>query len=94
MAEMAAAWFGGATLGLLALALVWLGRVNDAAGRLERKLDALLKHSGIDPVQLAMKEALDLVKAGKRIQAIKAYRDLTGASLPEAKAAVEKLQER
>lgn len=36
-------------------------------------------------------ELLELVQRGKNIQAIKRYRDLTGAGLKEAKSAVERL---
>ena len=40
---------------------------------------------GIPPV------VLELVDAGKRVQAIKLYRELTGLGLAEAKAVVDKL---
>jgi ribosomal protein L7/L12 len=58
-----------------------------------RKLDLLMKHSGMNLQETALREALPLMRDGKKIEAIKRYRDITGAGLAEAKAAVEKLQE-
>lgn len=57
--------------------------------RIERKLDALLSHAG-----LASPDDLDDIRAliarGEVIAAIKAYRARTGASLADAKNAVER----
>jgi ribosomal protein L7/L12 len=74
-------------------------RVAQAIARLERKTDFILKElkleyidqpdSGIPP-QLA--EVYALLKQGKKLQAIQAYRKLTNASYDQAKEAVENLE--
>ncbi len=64
--------------------------------RLEAKLDALLKHEGIqfDPYSNAPQPVIDALRRGKKIEAIKEYRAATGAGLQEAKDYVEELQRR
>ena len=42
---------------------------------------------------LQLEEIVSLLQAGKKINAIKAYRAATGAALPEAKAAVERMEQ-
>lgn len=91
MPEMVAAWASGFSLGLLLVAFWMIARSSASVARVERKLDALLKHSGVDLSTLAVREAEALVRAGREIEAIKAYREPTGAGLAVAKAAVEKL---
>ena len=59
--------------------------------RLERKIDLILKHLGIDPDQGADETIRELLKAGQKIQAIKLYREQTGIGLKEAKDYVEGL---
>ena len=65
----------------------WLARV-------ERKLDAIIAHLGVvvptpSPAVGMSPEAIRLADAGEKIQAIKQYREDTGAGLAEAKRAVE-----
>ncbi|MCY1137974.1 hypothetical protein OWR29_08185 [Actinoplanes sp. Pm04-4] len=58
----------------------------------ERKLDAVMKHLGIEEPRAA--EDPDVVAhlvKGEFIQAIKVYRERTGAGLAEAKDAVEQI---
>jgi ribosomal protein L7/L12 len=62
--------------------------------RVERKLDLILAHLGIEYVEPAPGDNLSeqvraLADRGEKIQAIKTHRDLTGAGLAEAKRAVE-----
>jgi ribosomal protein L7/L12 len=64
-------------------------RITAMTSRLERKIDALIKHAGIDLHKVAADEAAALARAGKKLEAIKAYRDYTGCGLAEAKAQVE-----
>lgn len=71
------------------------------APRTDPKLDALRKRDEIEPARPALNdrtahaaavlEATDLLKRGKKIEAIKVYRERTGVGLAEAKAAVERL---
>jgi hypothetical protein len=76
---------------ILALGIVQV-HSKDQLARLERKLDSLLRLSGLELAGLADREAAALLRAGKKIEAIRAYRDLTGAGLVEAKARVEVLE--
>ena len=83
---------GGLLGALLGFGLtVLIGRLSDTTGRLERKLDLLLRHAAIDVPRVAADEAAALARAGKKIEAIKVYRGYTGCGLAEAKARVEGL---
>ena len=60
--------------------------------RLEDKVDLLLKQAGLEEPPLPRQdEVVALVRAGKKIEAIKVYREATGVGLAEAKRAVEQL---
>jgi len=60
--------------------------------RLEDKVDLLLKHAGLEEPPLPRQdEVVALVRAGKKIEAIKVYREATGVGLAEAKRAVDQL---
>jgi ribosomal protein L7/L12 len=67
-----------------------------ALTRVEAKLDALLKHEGIqfDPYSDSPPPVVDALRRGRKIEAIKEYRAATGAGLQEAKDYVEELQRR
>jgi ribosomal protein L7/L12 len=69
---------------------------RQALSRLEAKLDVLLKHEGIqfDPFSNSPPAVVDALRRGQKIDAIKAYREATGAGLKEAKEYVEELQRR
>lgn len=60
---------------------------------LEVKVDALVKHTGIqfDDISLVPVEVHDAVKAGHRLKAIRLYRKITGAGLKEASEVVDAL---
>lgn len=91
MSETIAAAASGFSAGILIVAIFMLGKTGATVGRLERKLDALIKHTGVDVASHTNQEVAELVKAGRKIEAIKLYRELTGAGLAEAKEAVEKM---
>ena len=80
---------------LTGIALAALGFYSDTKARLarvEHKLNLLLQHSGIDALrELRLSERVkEIARDPKRkIEAIKTYRDETGAGLAEAKEAVE-----
>lgn len=87
-------YFSVLALLALALGLAQLSRIQNRLRDSEAKLDALLKHLGIEWGQYA--EPSDQVKALARdpkmqIQAIKAYREQTGLGLKEAKEVVDQL---
>ncbi|MCA9290173.1 MAG: hypothetical protein KDA25_03530 [Phycisphaerales bacterium] len=58
--------------------------------RVERKLDAVLDHLGIVLTDDGLGEIRDLMASGRKIDAIKSYRELAGCGLAEAKDAVER----
>ncbi len=60
--------------------------------RIERKLDAVIAHLGIavpGADEGLSADVRELAEAGRKIEAIKLYRERTGAGLAEAKRAVE-----
>jgi len=62
--------------------------------RLEAKVDLLLKQAGLayDARAIAPAGVLEAVRQGRKIEAIKLYREATRADLQEAKDFVEELQ--
>lgn len=92
MLEMVAAWASGISLGLLLIALWMIAQTGASAARVERKLNALLRHHGVDPTQgLPLSERVKQLAddPSRKIEAIRVYREETGAGLAEAKEAVE-----
>lgn len=65
--------------------------------RLESKIDAVMQNLGITwepPAPGGSDTVISHLRAGRKIEAIKNYREETGAGLKEAKEAVEAIQER
>jgi hypothetical protein len=62
--------------------------------RIERKLDLILTNVGIAHDEHIPKSVAALVQAGRKIEAIKEYRRLTGANLVVAKREIEYLMNR
>jgi hypothetical protein len=71
-------------------------RQSRALSRVEAKLDALLKHEGVrfDPYADLPPSVLDALHRGRKIEAIKKYRQASGVGLKEAKEYIEELQRR
>ena len=68
------------------------GREAARLAAIERKLDAVMHHLGIEePVAAEDPEVVAHLVKGEKIHAIKIYRDRTGAGLAEAKDAVERI---
>ncbi|MCB9845989.1 MAG: ribosomal protein L7/L12 [Phycisphaeraceae bacterium] len=65
------------------------GSLAARVSRLERQLAEIMGHLGIEPDDDGLDQVRDLMNAGKKIEAIKEYRQRTGAGLAEAKQAVE-----
>ncbi len=68
---------------------------NDAAimarlGQIERKIDTLMAALDVKIHGDNLEDIRELIKAGKLIEAIKAYRERTGLGLKEAKDAVDR----
>jgi ribosomal protein L7/L12 len=68
-----------------------IGRMERRMGLLEAKLDSVLENLGVTQPEPHLDEVKALLRQGNKIQAIKAYRDRTGADLKEAKRAVERM---
>ncbi|XVV10244.1 hypothetical protein ACQP2X_36140 [Actinoplanes sp. CA-131856] len=77
----------------LVILAVWLvsSRSRSREAALERKLDLIIQHLDIKDPAADSPEVLGPLMQGQKIQAIKVYRDQTGASLAEAKAAVDQI---
>jgi ribosomal protein L7/L12 len=68
-----------------------LARVDRRLARVEEKLDAIAGHLGVALTEPDLPQVREFLRQGKKIQAIKAYRESTGADLKEARDAVERL---
>ena len=66
-------------------------RTDRRIARVEQKLDLILDHLGLSQADPALQQVTALLRDGKKIQAIKVYREITGADLKEAKDAVERM---
>ena len=85
---------------MAAVLLARLGRSRDhearALGRVEAKLDAILKHQGIqfDPYAEVPPKVIEALQRGQKIEAIREYRLATGIGLKDAKERVEEIWRR
>ncbi|MEV8031079.1 ribosomal protein L7/L12 [Streptomyces sp. NPDC002742] len=66
-----------------------LARTDRRIAHVEHQLDLILDRLSIREEPPHLPEVIALVREGKKIQAIKAYREATGAGLKEAKDAVD-----
>ncbi|MBI0296940.1 ribosomal protein L7/L12 [Streptomyces sp. PRKS01-29] len=66
-------------------------KIQRRADRIERKLDLILGHLDIQVAEPGLERVVALVREGRKIEAIKVYRQLTDADLKEAKEAVERM---
>ncbi len=68
---------------------------NDQLDRIEQKLDLIIEHLNIQSAPAQTRENFELeqlLSKGRKIEAIKRYRGMTGAGLKEAKAAIDALE--
>ncbi|MER5536360.1 ribosomal protein L7/L12 [Streptomyces mirabilis] len=68
-----------------------LSRNDRRIARVEKKLDRILDHLGLAEADPELEQVVALARDGRKIQAIKVYREVTGAGLKEAKDAVDRL---
>ncbi len=91
-----AEYFGFFVPALIFLGLYLYMQLEDYRKRirfLEVKIDALIKHTGIefDDTTVVPLEVHKAIKAGHRLKAIRLYRKITGADLKEASEVVDGL---
>lgn len=70
------------------------GRINERIRAVEEHLVVLSEKAGVPyalPSEGAPKEVIELARAGKTLEAIKKYRELTSADFETAKVAVESI---
>lgn len=68
------------------------GEILRRVRRLERQARYLRTHADLPPPGAAHPEVLALVRAGRRVEAVRLYREQTGVSLPESREAVEDME--
>jgi hypothetical protein len=80
--------------GILFQRLSALSARVDRVSRLEGKLDALLRHAGVDydPLAEVAPEVRDALERGEYVAAIKKLREATGMGLKEAKEQIDELR--
>jgi ribosomal protein L7/L12 len=96
------AFFAVVSLCVIAVIAMLGARITSVERRIARlssvdaKLDLLLQHAGLkyDPYKSVPSTVAEAVRDGKKIEAIKRYREATGVGLKEAKDFVEALQRR
>jgi hypothetical protein len=86
----------GIGITLLFIRISVLERRLNRLSRLEAKVDALLRRSGVafDPFQDVPPEVQDALERGQTILAIKRLREATGVGLKEAKEFVDEVRRR
>ncbi|MEU1784644.1 ribosomal protein L7/L12 [Streptomyces sparsogenes] len=82
---------------IMVIATMWsaierkVDKLNRGTAQLTRKVDLILEHLGIEEPQPDLARVRALIVEGKKIHAVKAYREITGAGLKEAKEAVDRM---
>lgn len=66
-------------------------RTEARLANVERKIELIVGHFGIEDPEPSMPEVIACLEQGKKIHAVRAYRDATGVGLKEAKDAVERI---
>ena len=66
-------------------------RAATRLANVERKVVLIMEHFGIEDPEPYLPEVIAFLEQGKKIPAIKAYRDATAVGLKEAKEAVEQM---
>ena len=88
-----------AILGVLGILGARINEIHKRLGvlfRVEAKLDLLLRQANLkfDPYQAVTLEIRQAIQDGKKIEAIKLYREMSGVGLKEAKDFIEEVQRR
>ena len=86
----------GIAIGLLALVLITIGQLRSDIVRMNITLEKISKHIGITDTitENIDAELKSLISEGKKIKAIKLYRQATGIGLKEAKDYIDLLDKK
>ena len=86
----------GAGIALLFIRLSAVDRRLDRLSRLDAKVDALLRHAGVefDEFQGVPADVQEALERGETILAIKRFRQATGVGLKEAKEFIDEIRRR
>ncbi|MCE7010374.1 hypothetical protein LWC34_47360 [Kibdelosporangium philippinense] len=68
-----------------------IARLDRRLARVEQKLDAIAAGVGVELPEPELGHVKALLAEGKKIQAVRAYREATGADLKEAAQAIDQL---
>jgi hypothetical protein len=79
-------------LALLGIVQQLRSEMSRKLARLDLKIDKVMGQLGIAPESTVPPEVAGLLQAGRKIEAIKVYRNATGASLKAAKDAIDDLE--
>lgn len=81
--------------GLLGLVLIAISQLQNEIARMNMTLEKISKHIGLTDTATENIDAelKDLILQGKKIKAIKRYRQFTGIGLKEAKDYIDRLSE-
>lgn len=69
-----------------------LRRAEWRLSRLDRKMDIVIRHLGLQFEDKAAEMVRPLLLAGKKVDAVKEYRRITGAALNDAKQAIDAIE--
>lgn len=86
-------FFLGAIFGAIILILIDNAQLRNEIKRINKTLERIAKQIGAsEPILESMEEELiDLLKEGKKIKAVKRYREVTGHGLKESKDYIDSL---
>jgi hypothetical protein len=85
--------YGSMMVPVAIFVLILVSHLAATIARIDRRLDLLVRHAGIDIWEVAMREAQTLLRAGRKVEAVKRYREYLGVSLADAKRAIEETHE-
>lgn len=86
-------FFSWATFGIVCILAGYFAALGNKVEMIRRKVNAIAQHLGMDAGGTQVPpQVLGLIQVGRKIEAIKVYREATGASLSDAKRAVEAME--
>lgn len=69
----------------------YISQLSEDVKRMNRTLDKLVKHLGVEIYSNIDDELRDIIKNGRKIKAIKRYREHTGLGLKESKEYIDNI---